>query len=295
MLVSTESGGLGNRIKSWISACRLSQDARLYWPLTPNMPARFDELFVNDVLIEAVPPQAQTYKSWRLAILPEDEASLPKGFAVVGAGAHPVLRGIGAAWWRFTGRRSDRYRFMLFPKQHSRRSTRRDARHIDLEYSRIPEPVRATYVPLFAQLQPQPDIARRAEQWWKENGDDGLVGVQVRTWRDYPKRYRKYHLPARARLVRLMHAEPSQTRFLVVSDSDEFIDYLRGEFDTTRILSFTRGTGRDHSWNSVQGTQEDLIDLLLLARCQRMFASYLSTFSEVAWWLGGAQADVVVF
>jgi len=38
-----------------------------------------------------------------------------------------------------------------------------------------------------------------------------------------------------------------------------------------------------------------LIDMLLLSRTKRLFASYLSTFSETAWWLGGTTAEVEVF
>lgn len=295
MLVSTESGGLGNRIKSWVSARRLSADARLYWPLTPNMPARFGELFVNDVAIDTVPSQARTYKSWRLAILPEDEVQLPEGFAVVGAGAHPVWRGLAAGWWRLRGCPDDRYRYMLFPKQHSRRSTRRDARHIDLEYGRIPEAIRSAYVPLFTELEPQPEILSRVNEWWESANAASIVGVQVRTWRDDARRYRKYHLPARARLLRLMQAEEQNTRFLLVSDSDEFIDHLRAEFGPARILSFPRDTKREHSWQCAEGVVEDLVDMLLLSRCRRLFASYLSTFSEAAWWIGGARAEVAVF
>jgi hypothetical protein len=41
--------------------------------------------------------------------------------------------------------------------------------------------------------------------------------------------------------------------------------------------------------------REDLIDMLLLARTRRLLVSYLSTFGETAWWLGGASADVTVF
>lgn len=295
MLVSTESGGLGNRIKSWVSARRLSADARLYWPQTPNMPARFGELFVNDVAIDAVPSQAQTYNSWRLAILPEDEAHLPKGFAVVGAGAHPIWRGLEAGWSRLRGRRDERFRYMLFPKQHSRRSTRRDARHIDLEYGRIPDAIRAAYVPLFAELQPQPEILSCVNEWWERAGSASMIGVQVRTWRDDARRYRKYHLPARSRLLRLMGSESPNCRFLVVSDSDEFIDELRREFEPGRIVSFARSTRRESSWQSSEGIREDLIDMLLLSRSQRLVVSYLSTFSEAAWWLGGARAEVSVF
>lgn len=259
------------------------------------MPARFGELFVNDVTIDPVPSKAQTYKSWRLAILPEDEAHLPKGFAVVGAGANPVWRGLAAGWWRLRGRPDDRYRYMLFPKQHSRRSTRRDARHIDLEYGRIPEAIRAEYVPLFAELNPQPEIMRRVNEWSEHADAASMLGVQVRTWRDDARRYRKYHLPAQERLLRLMHAESQDTRFLLVSDSDEFIDHLRAEFGPARIVSFPRDTRRESSWQNSEGVAEDLIDMLLLSRCQRLYASYLSTFSEAAWWLGGARAEVAVF
>ena len=279
MLVSTETGGLGNRIKSWMSARRLSEDARVYWPLTPNMPARFEELFANAEGIEAVPEQADTYKSWRLATLLEDEVDLPQNFAVVGAGSHPIVRGLDALWCGLRGRRDERYRYMLFPKQHSRRSTRRDARHIDLEYGRIPPAVRQRWVPLFAGIQPQRFIVEQTEH----------------SWRDDPRRFRKYHLPARARLLSMMHARPDADRFLIVSDSDDFVDYLRQQFDPQRLVEWPRQTRREQSWASTEGVCEDLIDMLLLARCRSLLASYLSTFSETAWWLGGAKAEVAVF
>lgn len=295
MLVSTEPGGLGNRIKSWVSVRRLSSDPRLFWPRTPNMPADFRELFSNDVAIETVPSGADVYRSWRLAVLPQDERHLPRGFAVVGGGAHPFVRGLGALVWRLRGRPDHRYRYMVFPKQHSRRSTRRDARHIDLEYGRIPAPVRQAYVPLFAELRPVREVSARTDEWWAGLNDVSPIGIQVRTWRDSPRRYRKYHLPARARLLEMMRARDSDSQFLVVSDSDEFIDYLRSQFTPERILTFPRVTKREDSWQSTEGVREDLIDMLLLARCDELIASYLSTFSEAAWWFGGARAKVSVF
>jgi hypothetical protein len=35
--------------------------------------------------------------------------------------------------------------------------------------------------------------------------------------------------------------------------------------------------------------------MLLLARVRTLYASYLSTFGEAAWWLGGTAARVEVF
>ncbi len=295
MIVSTETGGLGNRIKSWVSAMRLGPDARVYWEVTPNMPARFSQLFDNDCHVDAIPPEAEIYKSWRLAVLPEAEAHLPEGFAAVGAGPHPIIRGFGKAWWALSGKPSDRYRYMVFPKQHSRRSTRADARHIDLEYERIPDQIRRAYAPFFDRIAVRAALLQRIDEWAGEHLDDRVVGVQVRTWRDDARRHRKYHRPAAKRLRRLMDDQSPGTRFFVVSDSDEMVATLSAEYGDARVLHFPRETERLTSWRSVEGIGEDLIDLVLLSRTERLFASYLSTFSEAAWWLGGAGARVWAF
>jgi hypothetical protein len=295
LVVSTETGGLGNRLKSWVSSMRLATDARVHWPVTTNMPAAFGDLFVNDCAVNAVPSGATTYGSWRLAVLPQDEPHLPAGFATVGAGAHPLVRGLGKAWWRLTGERSDRYRFMVFPKQHSRRSTRADARHIDLEYERIPQYFRDLYADLFRRIVVRQEIVAATEGWAGANLDADVVGVQVRTWRDDARRHRKYHLPALRRLTRLLDGAGAGARFLVVSDSDDIAPMLAERYGARRVLCYPRTTSRADSWLGPGGITEDLIDMLLLARTRRLFASYLSTFSEVAWWLGGATARVSVF
>jgi hypothetical protein len=294
LVFSTETGGLGNRLKSWVSSMRLAGDARVHWRVTPNMPAAFSDLFTNDCAVDAVPSGARVYGSWRLAILPQDEPHLPAGFATVGAGAHPLVRGLGKAWWSLTGERTDRYRFMVFPKQHSRRSTRADARHIDLEYERIPQYFRELYGELFAKIEFHPEIAASASGWAAANLADDVVGVQVRTWRDDARRHRKYHVPSLRRLTRLLDALPHE-RFFVVSDSDDIAPMLAARYGAHRVLGYPRATPRADSWLTSRGIAEDLIDMLLLARTQRLCASYLSTFSEVAWWLGGTKARVSVF
>lgn len=294
-VVSTETGGLGNRLKSWVSAMRLGDDARVLWPVTPNMPARFETLFANDCAVDTVPAGTIEHKSWRLVIRPEDEPHLPAGFTTVGSPTHPLWRAAGKAWWRLRGRPSDRYRYMIFPKQHSRRQARADGRQIDLEYERIPAQLRCIYVPLFARIRVREALVQVADEWADRHLDSTVIGVQVRTWRDDPRRYRKYHVPSLRRLRRLMAAAAPSARFVVVSDSDGVVSELASEHGAERVLSYPRTTPRQRSWESVEGMREDLIDMLLLARVERLFASYLSTFSEAAWWLGGAQAHVEVF
>lgn len=274
---------------------RLDSGARVYWELTDNMPARFADLFANECSVDSIPDNAKIHKSWRLEVLPEDEPYLPAGFATVGGGAHPIVRGLGKAWWNLRGRPTDRYRYMLFPKQHSRRSSRADARSIDLEYGRIPPHFSEVYVPYFRKIIVRPDIVERVDVWARAHLDERVIGVQVRTWRDDARRYRKYHRPAVKRLLRLMDETASADRFFVVSDSDDIVESLAQRYGESRVLHYPRTIARLGSWSSVAGMTEDLIDMLLLARTHRLFASYLSTFSEVAWWLGGTKADVAVF
>ena len=294
LVVSAETAGLGNRIKSWVSAMRLGPEVAVHWVVNANMPAAFGDLFEGPGAVESVPAGAVVYASWRLAILPEDLAHLPHGFSTAGAGAHALVRGVGKAWWTLRGRPNDRYRYMLFPKSHSRRSARADARHIDLEYGRIPDYFRQIYAPLFARIPVRLEIAAAVDSWAAAHLDDEVVGVQVRTWRDDPHRHRKYHAPAMRRLLRLIDETDSAARFFVVSDSDDVPPWLHERYGE-RILTFPRRIARQESWRSPEGIVEDLVDMLLLARTRRMLASYLSTFSEAAWWLGGARADVAVF
>jgi len=295
MIIASEIGGLGNRFKAWASVLRMSDDARVYWPVNDVMPASFSQLFENDCGIGEIPQAAESYTSWRLHLEPEDLLHLPRGFTAVGSSVHPLIRGLDKAWWNFRGQRTDRYRYMIFPKSHSRRMTRADGRHIDLEYGRIPRYFRDLYSGLFRQIRVRTEIVQRVDAWAGEHLDDGVIGVQVRSWRDDAKRHRKYHLPSMKRLHTLMDASGSAARFLVVSDSDQVVRDLGARYGDDRMLQFSRTTDREASWAGAEGITEDLIDMLLLSRTRHMFASYLSTFSEAAWWFGGARAEVEVF
>jgi hypothetical protein len=295
MLVSTEPGGLGNRIKSWVSATRLDPDARVCWPRTPNMPASFAELFTNDCAVDSMPDGAIEHCSWQLALLPAESTELAAGFATVVTSTSPLRRRVARYWWNLRGRQGDRYRYMVAPKRFSRQAAAADGRTIDFEYGRIPEYFRQIYAPLFARVAAQADIRDRVEAFAAEHFHVPVIGVQVRTWRDSPRRHRKHFRPAVSRLQRLLQSAGDEPRFFVVSDDDEVAAWLGGIVGARRIIEFPRATRRLESWQSTVGMQEDLIDMLLLARAPVLYASYLSTFSETAWWLGGATASVSVF
>jgi hypothetical protein len=85
----------------------------------------------------------------------------------------------------------------------------------------------------------------------------------------------------------------ADTDFFVTADNDAILQRLSARFPN-RCHVYTRETSRETSRMHPRGLQEDLIELLLLARSPLIIGSYLSTFTEVAWWLGDARARVVV-
>ena len=164
----------------------------------------------------------------------------------------------------------------------------RDARHIDLEYERIPQHFRDVYGELFRADRRAAGDRRAAAAWAAANLDDDVVGVQVRTWRDDPRRHRKYHLPALRRLDALLdggRAERAVSRRQ--RQRRHRADARRALRRAARALVTRVRRRAPIAGSRRDGITEDLIDMLVLARTPRLFASYLSTFSEVAWWLGG--------
>ena len=240
LVVSTETGGLGNRLKSWVSSMRLGADSRVHWPVTKNMPAPFGELFVNDCAVDAVPPGAAVYGSWRLADPTARRAVFAGRFrdggcrrasararprqGVVDADGASAPIGIGS--WCF------RSSIRAAPRAQMRGTSTSSTSAYRSTFASV-------YGELFRRIAVRPEIAAAAAAWAAANLDDDVVGVQVRTWRDDARRHRKYHVPALRRLTRLLDEAGPSARFLVVSDSDDVAPMLGERYGARRVLSLS--------------------------------------------------------
>jgi hypothetical protein len=58
-----------------------------------------------------------------------------------------------------------------------------------------------------------------------------------------------------------------------------------------RIMVYKK---RSFSRNDKKGVQDALVDLLLLSGTKYIIGSYLSTFTETAWWFGQCEARVEI-
>ena len=60
------------------------------------------------------------------------------------------------------------------------------------------------------------------------------------------------------------------------------------------IIIFPRTTSLENSRSLQEGIQEDLIELYLLSKNKVLIGSFNSTYSEVAWWLGGCNEKITI-
>lgn len=273
MLISTRTAGIANRIKSLVSCYHIAEgqnDVRVYWDENVNIylqgengeriPHRestsFNKLFGNDIAVQKpFPSDAIIHDSWRLTLTQLDFDILPDGFS-------------------------------KFPALSDANS---DGRNIDFEYNAIPKKIKKRYLRDFQKLIPKHDIIQEATKFCYEylgvSGfvSEGFVSVHIRSWNDIAGRKRRKSSQLDDFKREIQPYFDAGRKIFLASDSTEILDYFEGK---RNIYSY-RPIGP-------RTTRDDLIDLLILSKGSDIIGTYLSTYTEVAWWLSNCNPNIKV-
>ena len=176
--------------------------------------------------------------------------------------------------WRLWPARSDR-----FPEGYRPTYPSPHRNGIDFAYGAVPPAVREAFLEVFRDLGPHGEVAAAVEGIVGDctNLDTGMA---VRTWVDAPERQKLFDRRAVEAAI-----DAAEGPIFVTSDSRKLVDDLARRWPDRVVTSTAHVAG-------LVGDQRVLCDMLAVARCSRMWISLGSTFSEVAWWLGGARAEV---
>ena len=255
LIVVATKGGLGNKLKALVSAVRLSDSVAATYPT-------FGALFENEIpVFETIPPKCRVFSGWRFVLTPDDR--LPDDFASV-----------------------------AIPEPVHRVSATPVGRSIDLEYGRIPAELREAFLAAFAKLKVRREIemsvARVSDHWPRDT-----IAVHVRSWEE--SNFRRNTL---FDLERFFHAvdERGPVPIFLSSDAASVIDDFRRRYGS-RVMTASDETA--HLSHSAFGEDDEIlvrafVDMLCLSRTDVLIGSYLSTFTECAWWLGGCRQEVVI-
>lgn len=254
--------GISNRLKCLISAMRFaekySRTLILCWPKDVKVNCRFSDLFENNI------PEIELKELQAL----KDKKDVDERYKIIDT-------------WRLLPLPEDG-----LPNNFSQAPFSKPGNNIDCEYDRIPLRVRENFLIYINKLIPKQYISEEIKSF-SRNFIDDTVAFSIRTWTEC-KRSRLFDADA----VYKMMDRIDNSRFFVSCDSQEFLNEIIDKYGS-RVLHYPKRTFAGER-NSLEGMQDILIDLFLLAKSKYLKVSNLSTFPEMAWWFGSCKAEVEI-
>ncbi len=161
-----------------------------------------------------------------------------------------------------------------------------NARNIDHEFHRIPSTMQEIYQRVIAQLPVASDLLNEINEASDRLLSDINVSVHMRTWMtddwdDAPNRHRHYFNFAYYEALVEEHGQ-----VFVSADNASYLQKLVDRFGN-RVRYYSPPDRYDLS-------QVAFINLNILSKTDHLIGSSLSTFTEMAWWLGGCQSQVTL-
>ncbi len=156
-----------------------------------------------------------------------------------------------------------------------------DKEYIDFEYNRIPRNVLDAYLPFFSNLKPSAEVYKRIKS---VNIPDNAVSVHVRQGRFWTE-YNRGDNDSVKHYIDVMKEYSEDIVFFLAAANEVVAERIKKEFPN-RIIELPNKDFDD--------AIDAVAELYLLGSTGELIATYGSTFSEVAWWLGGCKQKVTV-
>lgn len=269
--------GLGNRIKCLISnmriATKLNRKLLLYWPKSFSCGADFSDLFENKFRIISDKEFKDIQKS-------EDSIR----YDYYPANLDESKKYLLFPSWRFILLPGD------LPKDFVKTFPFEDANSIEFEFSNVPKKLQYLFLSQLNKLKIKKSISQKVDEFIKSNGFKDVVGLHVRRNDNNPIRVKTSSNELFFKEIEKILNENPKERFFLATDSKK-TEKLFVERYNDKILTFKK---IDNDRIKAQTIEESLIELLILSKTKKILGSYLSTFTEIAWWFGGCKAEVKI-
>ena len=273
-IICINHAGLGNRLKCLISVMRLSEilerELILYWPIKSYFGCDFEDLFENSF--------PKIGEEGLKKIKKEGNCKLYKSVLDNLDDPHKYL--LFKTW-----------RFVLLPNEIPENFAKvfpsKEGRDIDFEYGRVPEEIRQKLLIYINKLKPKMQIV--VDDFAEKHNLKDCIGIHIRKGDYRFTADRRDKISSDEKFIKRMNEMP-KNKFLLCTDSKETEDKFKKVFGK-RIIIFPKG---DRKQSKVIAIKEALTDLLLLSKTKHLLGSYLSTFTELAWWFGNCKSKVEI-
>ena len=249
-------GGLGNQLKPLVSALRFTDN--IY--ATTNI---FNVIFTKKFpVVDALKEEHRIFSDWRIELKDSD----------------PIGCNFGTVYLDCC----------------SEAEQSRQLRSIDFEYFRIPEILRTEIAHKFRSLEFS-DVVNTCVSEFTKNWQNDVIGVHVRSWTDDKQRHRE--LFKIDNFFRELDRRRSSMRIFLATDSTEVISAFQKRYGN-RVLCHPCGPSSSNLHVAENDTDKEVVrafcDMICLSKTEILLGTYLSTFTECAWWFGHCRQHVVV-
>lgn len=280
-IISICPGGLCNRLKCLISCLRISdkynRELAINWPKNWACGAEFNELFDNHIKsisideLEKIEREKNYffYTDRNNLILPNREKEVI----------------------------TDTWRFCLFEEEvssgFSREVPPKFGESIDFEYDRIPKKVKRKILSEINKIKIKKEILKIVEDFSKKNNVSESIGLHIRRGDIVNSKDGWGKISDEEKFIgkikQILISSPNQTFFLA-TDSTETEKIVKEMFGKNIVTYSKKVVKRD----SPASVIESLIELLILAKTKKIIGTYQSTYTELAWWFGGANKEIQI-
>jgi len=258
-MVATCPAGLGNRIKCMVSILKRcdesgSAKAYVYWPLNDACGCKFEELF------EVATPLKEIGRSEL------DGVRIGLNYDTY----------IDKSW---------KFKF-------------NNLEEMDFKYHKLPRDWITSFLPYVWRIRPKKDIEDAAWAFFNKYREsfnkNEVIGVHIRKG-DFKSLYDGRKNISKEenfieRMQSLLEVNPDY-KFLLCTEDEETEERFKKRFGDNHIIYFPKRF-RDRS--NPLAVKEAFVDILLLSKCPIIIGTFLSTFTELAWWFGNCRAQVVI-
>lgn len=156
-------------------------------------------------------------------------------------------------------------------------------------YDRTPQTFINRYLKYIKMLKPQNDILKEVEKYWSNIGlTDNIVAVHIRQGDFNKHKDRKVDINKFLLKMKHIYSSEPNTIFYLSTDDDNLYTRISKLFPPDTVITYKHiYDDRKHS-----DFKTALICLLILSKPKRMILTNHSTYSQLAWWLGGCNASV---
>ena len=163
---------------------------------------------------------------------------------------------------------------------------------IDMKYNNIPLNVRLEYLDLFKKLNIRKKILEKVNSIVSKYPN--YLSVHIRTWKTFgsmndnrsdDSRYNHF-LKNKDNFIKLINSSKQENVFISTDNRDE-IQYIVNQIKRKNIIFYDKT-------KTCSNLQNDFIDMLLISKGTEIIGSYLSTFTEVAWWYSGCNKNIII-